>query len=89
MKVVLSGNLKRFTSFEDEVQLDVGSVAEGLDMLVERFPELKPVIFDSDGKLRSVHRLYFNGEVLKNEELDHLTLGPKDELGILTAIAGG
>lgn len=89
MKVVLSGNLRRFTSFEDEVHFDVVSIPEALNALVERFPELKPVIFDSEGNLRSVHRLYFNGEVLDDTELEQLMLGSNDELGILTAVAGG
>ena len=85
MKVALSGNLRRFTSFEDRVT----SVSEALDLLVERFPDLKPVVFDANGKLRSVHRLYFNGEILADEELGNITLKANDELGILTAIAGG
>ena len=89
MKVALSGNLRRFTSFEDRVDLDVTSVSEALDLLVERFPDLKPVVFDANGKLRSVHRLYFNGEILADEELGNITLKANDELGILTAIAGG
>ena len=88
MKVVLSGNLRRYTAFEGEVQLDATGIAEALDALVERYPDLKPVVYDADGKLRSVHRLYLNGDVLEVGDTDH-DLGPADELGILTAIAGG
>ena len=88
MNVVLSGNLRRYTAFEGEVQLDAASVTEALDTLVEQFPDLKPVVYDADGKLRSVHRLYLNGDVLDIGDTDH-DLEPTDELGILTAIAGG
>lgn len=88
MNVVLSGNLRRFTAFEGEVQLEATTVTEALDTLVEQFPDLKPVLYDGSGKPRSVHRLFLNGEVLDVGDTDH-NLEPTDELGILTAIAGG
>ena len=88
MNIVLSGNLRRYASFEGEVELDAISVRVALDTLVERFPDLKPVLYDATGKPRSVHRLYLNGELLEVEDTDH-ALEPTDELGILTAIAGG
>ena len=88
MNVVLSGNLRRFTSFEGEVQLEATTVTEALDTLVEQFPDLKPVLYDANGKPRSVHRLFLNGEVLDVGDTDH-NLEPTDELVILTAIAGG
>jgi len=88
MNLVLSGNLRRFASFEGEVQLAATTVSEALDSLVERFPDLKPVLYDANGKPRSVHRLYLNGAVLDVSDTDH-SLEPADELGILTAVAGG
>jgi len=88
MNVVLSGNLRRFTSFEGEVQVEATTVTEALDTLVAQFPDLKPVLYDANGKPRSVHRLFLNGEVLDVGDTDH-NLEPTDELGILTAIAGG
>ncbi len=88
MNIVLSGNLRRYTDFEGEVELTAASIGEALDGLVAQFPDLKPVVYDADGTLRSVHRLYLNGDVLEG---DHSAdkLNPNDELGILTAIAGG
>jgi molybdopterin synthase sulfur carrier subunit len=88
MNIVLSGNLRRFASFEGEVQLEADTVTKALDALVERFPDLRPVLYDANGTPRSVHRLYLNGEVLDLGETDR-KLKPMDELGILTAIAGG
>jgi len=70
------------------VQLEAASVSNALDTLVERFPDLKPVLYDAAGKPCSVHRLFLNGEVLDVGDTDH-ALEPSDELGILTAIAGG
>lgn len=88
MNIVLSGNLRRYTDFEGEVELEAASIGEALDKLVSRFPDLKPVIYDGSGSLRSVHRLFLNGDVLEGASSDQ-ALRPNDELGILTAIAGG
>lgn len=88
MIVVVSGNLKRYTAFEDEVQLEASTVEAALQALVARHPGIGPVLYDGDGKLRSVHRLFLNGEVLDVGDDEH-RLAPTDELGILTAIAGG
>lgn len=88
MTVVLSGNLRRYTSFEDEIELDAPSVGAALRALVTQHPALAPVLFDGEGKVRSVHRLFLNGEILDVDAEDH-PLTPTDELGVLTAIAGG
>lgn len=90
MIVVVSGNLRRYTSFEQEVQLEATSLRAALEALVARHPGLRPVLYDGDGKLRSVHRLFLNGELLDSGSgSDDRPLAPNDELGILTAIAGG
>ena len=88
MNIILSGNLRRYSSFEGRVELDANSIRVALDALVHRFPDLKPVLYDATGNPRSVHRLYLNGEVLENGDTDR-ALAATDELGILTAIAGG
>jgi sulfur-carrier protein len=89
MMIVLSGNLKRFADFEAEVVLDADTISAALGQLVERHPRLRPVIYDDAGSVRGVHRLYLNGEVLTQSEMATRALGPNDELGILTALAGG
>ncbi len=88
MKIVLSGNLRRYTDFEGEVEVDARSIPEALNALVQRHPDLQPVLFEGNGQVRSVHRLYLNGDVLEIDEMDR-PLDADDELGILTAIAGG
>lgn len=88
MTIVVSGNLRRFMGYESEIEVDADSVPTALGRLVERFPDLRPVVLDADGNLRQVHRLYLNGELLDRGEAVR-ALAPGDELGILTAIAGG
>ncbi len=88
MKIVLSGNLRRYTDFEGEVEVNAHTILEALNALVQRHPDLQPVLFEGNGRVRSVHRLYLNGDVLEIDEMDR-PLDAEDELGILTAIAGG
>lgn len=88
MKILLSGNLRRYTAYEDDIEVEASSVSGAIKRLVERFPELKRVLYDAEGKLRSVHRIHLNSEVLASEHLDDPTKS-SDEIGILTAIAGG
>ena len=61
MRVILSGNLRRYTDFEGEVELEAASISEALEALVAKFPALRASIYDADSNLRSVHRLYLNG----------------------------
>lgn len=88
MIIVLSGNLRRYTDFEDEIEIEAATIPKALAALAERFPGIEPVLFDGEGGVRSVHRLYLNGDVLETGDLDR-ALAPDDELGVLTAIAGG
>ena len=88
MNIVLSGNLRRYTGFDGEVELSSNSIGDALTQLVGIYPDLEPIVFDGDKNLRSVHRLYLNGDVLETVDPGQ-TLNANDELGILTAIAGG
>lgn len=88
MRILLSGNLRRYTAYEDDIEVEASSVSSAIKRLVERFPDLRNVIYDAEGKLRSVHRIHLNSEVLTSEHLDAPTKS-SDEIGILTAIAGG
>lgn len=88
MKILLSGNLRRYAAFENEIEVEASNVSTAVQRLVERFPELNRVLYDAEGKFRAVHRLYLNSEVLASGDTERLTVA-SDELGILTAIAGG
>jgi molybdopterin converting factor small subunit len=88
MKILISGNLRRYTAYEEDIEVEASSVSSAIKRLTERFPDLRNILYDAEGKLRSVHRVHLNSEVLAPEHLDNPTK-PSDEIGILTAIAGG
>jgi molybdopterin converting factor small subunit len=88
MKFKLSGNLLRFSGFRAQLDVDAATVELGLRRLVDDCPDLRPVLLDARGRVRAVHRLFLNGDLLSREDLGRGT-GPGDEVTILTAIAGG
>lgn len=87
MDVHFSGLLLRFTDYERTVTVEAPTLGAALDALRLRFPRLEPVLWDSNGDLRQVHRLIVNGEVVTPEAGRPLTA--TDRLEFLTAVAGG
>ena len=88
MRFLMSGNLLRFSNFQNEIDVNAPTIVEGLAKLCADCPLLEPVLFDGAGSLRQVHRLFLNGDALDRGDLDRAVSGG-DELTILTAIAGG
>lgn len=86
MRILLSGNLLRFSNFRRELDVEATTVHAGLLAVVQQCPELKGVLFDGEQQLRGVHRLFLDGEQL--DELD-TAVDANAELSIVTAIAGG
>lgn len=84
----ISGNLLRFAGYQHEIQIDASTVGEGIGKLVNLHPQLSQVLLDANGSVRKVHRLFYNGEQIENNKLEQ-TVTQRDELAILTAIAGG
>jgi molybdopterin converting factor small subunit len=88
MKVRTSGVLLRFVDYRKERDLDVGTVREALDQLADQHPDLRRVLFDGDGNVRRTHHVYLNGERLGADDLGR-QVSERDEVDILTAVAGG
>jgi molybdopterin converting factor small subunit len=78
----------RFASYQKEIEIEASTMEDAFSALVARFPDLRGVLFGADGKLRSVHRVFCNGESVVGTLAQH-ALGPTDEIALLTAIAGG
>jgi len=63
-------------------------VGECLESLEERFPGIKEVLFDRQGKLLRVFGIYLNADGLRPIELD-TKLRDGDEIVILNFLTGG
>jgi sulfur-carrier protein len=86
MRIVLSGNLLRFSAFQREVNVEARTVRDALEALAEAHPSLRPVLFDAAHNVLRAHKLFIDGDSV--ESLDTPTAA-QTELFIVTAIAGG
>ncbi|WP_394821766.1 MoaD/ThiS family protein [Pendulispora albinea] len=82
------GALLRFVDYRREIQFEDSTVEAAVASLIGRHPMLEPVLLDGSGRIRTVHRLFLNGE-----QFDHGahrgSLGEGDCIEIVTALAGG
>ncbi|MFE0173429.1 MoaD/ThiS family protein [Streptomyces sp. NPDC059002] len=88
MIVKVRGVLLRFTDYENEIEVDGGTVRAGLTGLTERYPRLREVLLDRDGTVRPTHLIALNGERLTQGDLDREAT-EDDRVDIVTAISGG
>jgi sulfur-carrier protein len=88
MKIRLSGNLLRFSSFQSQIEVDAKTVLSALHALVAQHPALASVLLDGRGRPRAIHRLFLNGDMLRGDDVEG-PVNDGDELAVLTAIAGG
>lgn len=83
-----TGLLLRFVGYQRTTEITATTLADALRQLRERFPQLRPVLWDESGSLIRVHRLLLNGELLSAPD-DDVPLRDTDQIEVLTAIAGG
>ncbi len=83
-----TGLLLRFVGYQRTAEITAADLADALRQLHERFPRLRPVLWDESGNLIPVHRLLLNGELVSKPD-GALPLRDTDQIEVLTAIAGG
>ncbi|MCX4242442.1 MoaD/ThiS family protein [Paraliomyxa miuraensis] len=88
MNIVLSGTLQKFAQYQREHSIDAWTIQEGLDHLVKAHPALGNALFDGAGELRRAHLVFLNGDQVTSDRFSE-RVGERDEIEILTAIAGG
>lgn len=81
--------LRRLTGAKDRIEVPPGSVRQALKVLDERYPGISERLLDASGNLLGYVNIYLNEEDIRF--LDHLdtAAGPRDEISIIPAIAGG
>ncbi len=81
--------LRQYAGGKDGVDVQGGTVAEGLASLATLYPELKKQLFDAQGKLRSFVNVYVNDEDIRYQKQEETAITDKDEISIIPSIAGG
>jgi len=82
-------SLQNITGNKTEFECQGDTLEELLSNLKNLFPEIKEVLFDKEGKIRSSFCLIVNGKNVKlfNKEIIPLNIG--DEVLIMQLVAGG
>lgn len=88
-KVLIPTALRPYTSFLENVELPGATVGELLQALVSRHPELRPHLYNEEGKLRSFVNVYVNDEDARFLQREQTRVGAGDRVSIVPAIAGG
>ncbi|HSW58326.1 MAG TPA: MoaD/ThiS family protein [Dehalococcoidales bacterium] len=86
--VHLYSNLQRYTGNQAVVETHGSTVGECLDNLVEKYPALRPLIFNENGQVLSGVYISINLESPKSETKDQ-PLRSGDRLYIILIVAGG
>ena len=79
-RVVLNGNLRRFSGGESDFELDVGNVRQLFAALGARYPEMAP-------HLEEGIAVAIDGEIFQDALF--ADIGPDSEVHIIPKIAGG
>jgi molybdopterin converting factor small subunit len=79
---------RRHTEGLESVEVDGTTVGQCLDRLVERFPEMRGALFDSQGKLHHQIEIYLNMESAYPDELKK-PVQTGDEIHITVMLTGG
>lgn len=81
--------LRTFAANEAKVPVDAPTVGEALSAVVEKHPELRKHLYESEGQLRSFVNVYVGERDVR--ELDGLTtsVSDGDTILIVPSVAGG
>jgi molybdopterin converting factor small subunit len=88
VKVRVSSLLRKFTNWQEVVEVAGHSATECLHNLEVQFPDIRQWLYDKQGNLLPQVQFYVNGERILVDELAN-PLEDDDDLLILLAIGGG
>ncbi len=86
--VHLYSNLQRYSGNRNVVDTEGSSVGDCLAHLIQKYPEIGPVILDQSGKIFPQVYVSINLESAKSEKMERL-LNDGDRIYIILIVAGG
>jgi len=79
---------RRYTDGKDIVEVEGKTVGECLSVLIEKYPGMQNVLFNSKGELLNIVEVYVNGESAYPNELAR-TVRDGDVIYLVFFLAGG
>ena len=81
--------LRPFTGQQASVTLEGTTIGEVLSQLTATYTDLRPHLFDKDGRLRSFVNVYLNDEDIRHLGREATPIGAADTVSIVPSVAGG
>lgn len=81
--------LQRFVNQQKQVIVPEGTVKEIFASLIGRHADLKPQLFDDQGRIRSFVNIYLNDEDIRHGKNLETPVKTGDVIHIVPSIAGG
>ena len=87
--ILIPTPLRKFTSEQESVSVEPGTVATLLISLEAQFPGIGKRLYDDNGELRKFINLYVNEEDIRFLQGKDTPINDGDAVSIVPAIAGG
>jgi MoaD family protein len=81
--------LRAFTDRKSEIAVEGKTVGEAIAALTELYPDIRPHLFEEEGKLRSFINVYVAGKNIRNAGGVEAVIPDGETLTLVPAIAGG
>jgi len=88
-KIHIPTPLRQYVDKQSTVDVKGATVAEAMNGLLTRHPELRRHLYTEDGKLRAFVNLYVNDEDIRYLQKEETALKEGDNISIVPSIAGG
>ena len=88
-KILIPTPLRPYTGKQDAVEVDGTTIGELLANLTTKYEQLKPHLYNEQGKLRSFVNVYLNDEDIRYLDKEKTAVKPGDTISIIPSVAGG
>ena len=85
----IPGPLRRLSDGQITVDVDATNLAGAIDALDARYPGFRDRLLDEKGELRQFVNVYLNDEDVRLGSGLEASVGERDEISIVPAVAGG
>jgi molybdopterin converting factor small subunit len=88
-KIHIPTPLRQYVGKQSTVDVKAATVAEAMNALVAKHPDLRRHLYTEDGKLRAFVNLYVNDEDIRYLQKEATAVKEGDNISIVPSIAGG
>jgi sulfur-carrier protein adenylyltransferase/sulfurtransferase len=89
VNILIPTALRNYADGSDSVAVEATTVGEALNVLTNKYPDLKKHLYSQEGQLRHFVNIYVNDEDIRYAEKDATPIKAGDAVSIVPSIAGG